>query len=406
MNHEILLALCGHTGDVIVEDSNSFKVRESLSHTFISDADRQVRTFFDSFFFFAREMLNGTNVQLGNEIVKVGHHFRCLDEFVRDVMKSGHGVYKRALAVGLTKILNEYREAISKAEIRFIRDESLSVLELRHFLSRHFELIPILNATVNSLKRRDLKGLQISDFLYVQSRLGSPIAKECFEKLLQHCHRVMFNQMISWLLHGELVDYYGEFFVEERNHGTSSFDPRKHSGVVAEYEWKHQHRLKFSMLPRSFLPARLAEKILFVGKAVHIVRRSSSADWRSQSQENMYAKMFLSLRDHPQLRIMDLEQAVDRVQNFMATQLLHLILLEGHLGGAALGIHLNALRDTFLLGDGHFFSVFIESSLDVMKRAATHHSERDLNLGAWRHACTYHLCWSLNVQTLTSTAYM
>ena len=52
MNHEILLALCGHTGDVIVEDSNSFKVRESLSHTFISDADRQVRTFFDSFFFF------------------------------------------------------------------------------------------------------------------------------------------------------------------------------------------------------------------------------------------------------------------------------------------------------------------------------------------------------------------
>ena len=113
----------------------------------------------------------------------------------------------------------------------------------------------------------------------------------------------------------------------------------------------------------------------------------------------MYAKMFLSLRDHPQLRIMDLEQAVDRVQNFMATQLLHLILLEGHLGGAALGIHLNALRDTFLLGDGHFFSVFIESSLDVMKRAATHHSERDLNLGAWRHACTYHLCWSLNVPT-------
>ena len=48
----------------------------------------------------------------------------------------------------------------------------------------------------------------------------------------------------------------------------------------------------------------------------------------------MYAKMFLS-RDHPQLRIMDLEQAVDRVQNFMATQLLQLILLEGHLGGAA-----------------------------------------------------------------------
>ena len=151
-----------------------------------------------------------------------------------------------------------------------------------------------------------------------------------------------------------------------------------------------------------FSSARLAEKILFVGKAVHIVRRSSSADWRSQSQENMYAKMFLSLRDHPQLRIMDLEQAVDRVQNFMATQLLQLILLEGHLGGAALGLHLNALRDTFLLGDGHFFSVFIESSLDVMKRAATHHSERDLNLGAWRHACTCGFFDSLSFELLNT----
>ena len=322
-----------------------------------------------------------------------------MDEYVREVTNSGHGLYKRALAVGLTKILNEYREAISKSEIRFIRDEALSILELRHFLSRYFELIPILNATVTSVKRRDLKGLQISDYLYVQSRLGSPNAKECFEILLQHCHRVMFNQMISWLLHGELVDYYGEFFVEERHHSTSSFeDPQKHLGVVAEYEWKHQHRLKFSMLPRSFLPARLAEKILFVGKAVHIVRRSrrgssgnenNNVGWRSQSQKNMFAKMFLSLRDHPQLRIMDVEQAVDRVQNFMATQLLHLILLEEqtHSGGASLGEHLNVLRDTFLLGDGHFFSVFIESSRDVMKRAATHHSERDLNLGAWRHAC-------------------
>ena len=30
--------------------------------------------------------------------------------------------------------------------------------------------------------------------------------------------------------------------------------------VVAEYEWDMRHLLRFSMLPRDFLPARLAEK--------------------------------------------------------------------------------------------------------------------------------------------------
>jgi hypothetical protein len=42
MQHEILLALVGHTGDIIVQDSSTFKVKSSLSRTFISDADRQV----------------------------------------------------------------------------------------------------------------------------------------------------------------------------------------------------------------------------------------------------------------------------------------------------------------------------------------------------------------------------
>ena len=55
MQHEVLLALCGHTGDVIVEDSNSFKVRDSLSHTFISDADRQVIIFFKFQHFFLND---------------------------------------------------------------------------------------------------------------------------------------------------------------------------------------------------------------------------------------------------------------------------------------------------------------------------------------------------------------
>lgn len=406
--------------------------------------------------------------QLVDIIVRNGWYYSEIYQFVREASKSSgrsapfgrnddvsstYGLYKRALAVGLNReVLDKYRDVIANAEVTFINDQAMSLLELRHKLADYIELFPILYATVTSIRSQRLSGLQISDFLYVQSSLGSPCAKKCFESLLQHCHRVMFNQMISWLLHGELVDYYGEFFIEEKllavttaTADVSSETPRHDhddstsSCVVAEYEWNLRHVLRLAMLPRSFLPARLAEKVLFVGKAVHIVRRarrirrrhflqrqreasarggrewSASATkttsdemqltwpgeedaddveddvWGSSAHEQRFASMLHTLRDQKtHLRIMDLEQVVDRIQNFMASQLLRLILLGKYSRRGNLDMHLKALRDTFLLGDGHLFSVFISQSRHLMQRMATpQQSERDVNLGPWRYACAH-----------------
>eukprot|EP00939_MAST-03C_sp_MAST-3C-sp1_P002092 g2092.t1 len=437
MQHEILLAMVGLTGDVIVLEGDedkyrrgaTFRVNSMLPEAFISKADRQ----------------------LVNGIVRTGWHFKRVNRFVRESAEVKRacprfGLYKRALAVGLDQILDEYREAISAAEARFIQDEALSLLEIRHSLADYIDMLPVLSATVEAIEEREISGLQISDFLFLQSCLGSPNAKRCFGRLLQHCHRVMFNQVISWILHGEIVDHYGEFFVEERRladggrtlyaaasrafhdivGGEEDDDSRgggsRRDSVVNEYEWDMRHSLRLTMLPRSFLPSRLAEKVLFVGKAVHILRRSAhdrfgrtrkmnfrhrrqecdeflsddddddndenvfsaSGIWGSRDREREFAATLLKLRDDKQLNIMDLEYAVDRIQNVVATRLLQLIFDKNE---GALERHLGVLRDTFLLGDGHFFSVFIEASQDLMCRPVGRQSERDVNLGPWRQAC-------------------
>ena len=46
--------------------------------------------------------------------------------------------------------------------------------------------------------------------------------------------------------------------------------------LFSEHEWDHQYILRFSMIPLSYIPTRVAESILFVGKAAHVLQKTDS----------------------------------------------------------------------------------------------------------------------------------
>ena len=43
-------------------------------------------------------------------------------------------------------------------------------------------------------------------------------------------------------------------------------------------EWNTVYTMRFSMLPISYFPAQLAEKILFIGKAVRVLQSKKTAE--------------------------------------------------------------------------------------------------------------------------------
>ena len=109
-------------------------------------------------------------------------------------------------------------------------------------------------------------------------------------RLQLHCHQVLFNQLISWLAHGVLMDPHHEFFIQstasvddEASHASPADHPSRSAhhergvhrvadSVAAEHAWNTRYTVNAAMLPVRYFPLRVAEKVLFIGKAVQLLR--------------------------------------------------------------------------------------------------------------------------------------
>ena len=128
-----------------------------------------------------------------------------------------------------------------------------------------------------------------------------------FNKILFCCHRVLFHQINAWIVHGQLVDLCEEFFIHKINSSSLAVGQKKDDGEESKLnqtvnsimsisnlnlvgsiltmdpesfgadddtkddEWNSVYTLRISMLPCSYFPPSLAEKILFIGKAVRVL---------------------------------------------------------------------------------------------------------------------------------------
>ena len=51
------------------------------------------------------------------------------------------------------------------------------------------------------------------DILHQRCVSGNPAIKNMFSRILFACHRVFFHQINAWVVHGQLVDIFDEFFI-------------------------------------------------------------------------------------------------------------------------------------------------------------------------------------------------
>ena len=129
-----------------------------------------------------------------------------------------------------------------------------------------------------------------------------------FTKIVHHCHKVLFHQINAWIVHGQLIDIFDEFFIHridkageevkeddlnkttvskktDLNKTNLSVGSRLNAtvGVIKlrnalgledeEKEWNNSYTLRMAMLPQQGpISGSLAEKILFIGKAVKVLQ--------------------------------------------------------------------------------------------------------------------------------------
>ncbi|XP_015891957.2 gamma-tubulin complex component 4 [Ziziphus jujuba] len=429
MLHELLLALLGYTGDLIIDerehqkslgiglapgapisDEPTFKLAPDIS--FLQPSEKDLIERIVTLGFYYRELERFATKSRNLSWIRSGKV--CPLETTSELTKARtekHSVYRRAIANGIVEILSVYRSAVLHIEQKLLSETVPILATVTQGLNKFFVLLPPLYELVLEIERDDIRGGQLLNLLHRRCHCGVPELQTCIQRLLWHGHQVMYNQLASWMVYGILQDQYGEFFIgrqEDRDleHGSSQPDiseklARLSTDDTSLTDWHLGFHIFLDMLPE-YIHMRVAESILFAGKAIRVLRNPShtyrfqdavyhqqipkgtqkfqytghfsfqnelSADKEfigeellPQSEADKIEAMLSDLKESSEFHKRSFEYAVDSIRAIAASHLWQLVVVRADLNG-----HLKALKDYFLMAKGDFFQCFLEESRQLMR---------------------------------------
>uniref|UniRef100_A0A8C7TRA8 Gamma-tubulin complex component n=1 Tax=Oncorhynchus mykiss TaxID=8022 RepID=A0A8C7TRA8_ONCMY len=358
MIHELLLALSGYPGTIFTWNKRTgLQVSQDLP------------------------FLHPSETSVLNRLCKLGSDYIRFTEFIEQ--HTGHvhqqehhsiqtnqaglnGVYLRAFCTGLDSMLQPYRQALLDLEQEAQLNQLVWNMEMRSY--------PVC----------------------------LPPVRMALEKILAVCHGVMYKQLAAWMLHGLLLDQSEEFYVkqgpsaggaaanqeedeEDLGIGGLSGKQLKELQDLRLIEEENmlapslqQFSLRAEMLP-SYVPIRVAEKILFVGESVQMFENHNHSPSRAGSilkhQEDMFATELHRLKQQPFFSLVDFENLIDGIRSTVAEHLWTLMVEESDLLG-----QLKIIKDFYLLGRGELYQVFIDHAQHMLKTPPTAVTEHDVNV--------------------------
>ncbi|KAG8145298.1 hypothetical protein E2320_013644, partial [Naja naja] len=327
---------------------------------------------------------------------------------LQELLTSPPGIYLRAFCTGLDAVLQPYRQALLGLEQEFLADPHLTISYVNYSLDQFQLLFPSLMTVVEQIKIQKIHGGQILETVYKYSRGGLPPVRHALEKVLAMCHAVLYKQLSAWMLHGLLLDQHEEFFIRQGpSLGLTPAQPEEEEddleqvpssclGHLRELSGRmfnirrlieeenmlapspKQFSLRMEMLP-SYIPARVAEKILFVGESVQMFESQNVTLTKKGSilkdQEETFAAELHRLKQQPLFNLMDFEAVVDWIRSTVAEHLWKLMVEEADLIG-----QLKVIKDFYLLGRGELFQAFIDTAQHMLKTPPSAVTEHDVNV--------------------------
>jgi len=258
MIHEILLALLGFPGEILIEDNEkkSFRVRDGVPY-----------------------LQQGERAQI-DRLAPLGWYYKWLQSFVEkyDVRWGTRGsifqAYKSALSAAIGDLLGTYSHDIAYLEQLILTEGPIPLSRVVHHLQKYLLVMPATYNIINDIELKKLKGCQILDYMSNYSS-GVPVINDVIRRIILRLRGVFLKQCMSWMIYGELEDPGSEFFII-----TKSIDNNMKSGDVKSgnvFDWSSSYKLRLDYLPETHLSPRLASKVLFAGKAVKLFQTSSNS---------------------------------------------------------------------------------------------------------------------------------
>ncbi|XP_057306974.1 gamma-tubulin complex component 4-like [Hydractinia symbiolongicarpus] len=402
MFHELLLALSGTPGAIFtVNKLDELQITKNLP------------------------FLHPSEVELLDKICKLGGFYRKFQNFIEKysfdlspvnniLSKKEHtddaklrGQYLHAFCAGLAAVLQPYQDCLVKIEKQVMKNPHIPLSFVYQDLEDYFFVFPVLANIVTTMEQKQIHGCQVLTLLQETGNCGIPTVKETLEKILHSCHSVLYKQLSAWMLHGILLDEYDEFFITDKTQqeikrnidekdsailssntilrGIAGLDLLEELQLVddvANLAETQRIVIVSAMLP-SYLPLRVAEKILFVGESVQMLKDTENLKIHHynqkisnllQGRETEFLQTLHKLQQEQYLSIPALEVEIDKIKSCVAEQLWRLVVEE-----ADLIKHLKYLKEMYLLGRGELYLTFIDHAHNMMKGPPSNTVAYDIN---------------------------
>ena len=146
--------------------------------------------------------------------------------------------------------------------------------------------------------------------------------------------RILWNHIITWIAEGRVIDTKSEFFIRE----THTMD-------------QCPFQLSLNAIPLSHITASIAEKIFTIGKATRVLKHCKRF---TQDEAVSFIQELMQLKCQEVFDSSKVERTMESIRKTVDKQLWLVVVQENRLV-----MHLQRMRDFFLLGKGDFYQSLI-----------------------------------------------
>lgn len=298
----------------------------------------------------------------------------------------------QTLADGLNTILENYRQKMIELEKGYLDAPDNTLTYIQREISNWHPIFDFLRRFIDEIKAQRFHGCGILQYLQKFEYYGNPQIVLAMKTMRRKVHAVFIQQLSEWLIYGQLVDTYGEFFIRRvepkrmgrDEHGTPSITEKSsasnRTNTIADMSSANselwQYEICYDMLPLNFGPS-WAEKVLFIGQTVVMLsseprqKTRRTAIWREDetetsigslwhNQEQRYFEKLEALYSDDALDVIAYDTIINEIKNYVTERLFGIAFEQ-----ADLIKHLKLVKEFYLLGRGELFLEFIKQTQSI-----------------------------------------
>ncbi|EFA06296.1 Gamma-tubulin complex component 4 homolog-like Protein [Tribolium castaneum] len=324
-----------------------------------------------------QEFLHPGEKQLLHHIMEISSNHNWIVSFCKKIQNCSvdqHGLYIKAFVNGVLDVLGDYKSEIVRLEDLFLQNPELQLIFISSCLEKYQVLFNVIMSIIQVVEKDRLHGCLLMGRLHKYIYCGvEPITQAA--KKITHCfNSIFYRHLCNWIIYGDLVDLYKEFFISDGECWDEDFlypEQNEESTLT-----RVKHRIKrpppvrkftivWSMVPM-FITEDTAESILFMGRIVWIVKNHQKTNtdnyqnlhkpdvWDGKDIEYYKKIQALETQIFDQ---MEFQRVIEECRIKLTKYLWSVMVDEGDLKE-----HLQLIRDYYALGRGELFHQFIEAA--------------------------------------------